>query len=50
MEYLKKAAAPVSEKVTNSVLVLLEFLNILNVSVNPMIQAEVNDIDLPLSI
>jgi hypothetical protein len=50
MEWLKKAAAPVSENTIKNVLVLFEFLNVLKVSFKPAIQAEPNDTGLPLSI
>jgi hypothetical protein len=50
MEYLKKAPAPVSENIINNALELSEFLYAPNVLFKPVIQAEPNEIDLPLSI
>ena len=49
IENLRKAPAPVSDNITNNVVVSAELWNILYVSVKPVIHAEPNNIDWPLS-
>ena len=49
MEHLKNAAAPVSVKTTDTILVLLVCLNVLALSLSPIIQLDLKGFGVPLS-